>query len=313
MHKVHPNWIAIQGSPQVTDGVIRYDGKPPRKSRSTKTSKADASPGAADKSPVATLRSDCYFESGDIFFDAKIASPLMRLFVRLGSTGSSWTSAGLGVLHRTYALGEKTVTENRAISFSGVGSSPPVDRWFPFHVRVRGSKLELFVDGVGVVEGNVTINRSQIELVFQGPGIAEVKAFRVEARRPQAFVVMQFTEEYTALFNDVIAPVCDAFGYEVIRGDNVYNNGLVIEDIVQSIRQSSVIVADVTPNNANVYYELGYAHGIGKPTILLSDRNRGKLPFDISGFRLLFYDNTIGGKAAVETALRKHLDAIRGA
>ena len=116
----------------------------------------------------------------------------------------------------------------------------------------------------------------------------------------------------TPLYKDVIEPVCTDFGFQVIRGDNVYTNGLIIEDITRSIRECSIVIADITPNNANVYYELGFAHGIGKPAILLSDRNRDKLPFDISGFRLLFYDNTIGGKTAVEQALRKHLEAIRG-
>jgi hypothetical protein len=59
-----------------------------------------------------------------------------------------------------------------------------------------------------------------------------------------------------------------------------------------------------------VFYEVGYAHGIGKTTILLSDRKREKLPFDIAGFRHLFYDNTIGGKRAVEEALHRHLEAL---
>jgi nucleoside 2-deoxyribosyltransferase len=61
-----------------------------------------------------------------------------------------------------------------------------------------------------------------------------------------------------------------------------------------------------------VFYEVGYAHGIGKPTILLSDRKRDeKLPFDIAGFRTLFYDNTISGKGVVEERLKKHLDGLR--
>jgi hypothetical protein len=68
------------------------------------------------------------------------------------------------------------------------------------------------------------------------------------------------------------------------------------------------VIADITPDNPNVFYEVGYAHGIKKPTILLSDRRRDKLPFDVSGFRTLFYDNTIGGKKAVEENLTKHLE-----
>jgi len=49
---------------------------------------------------------------------------------------------------------------------------------------------------------------------------------------------------------------------------------------------------------------------MGKTTILLSDKKREKLPFDVSGFRTLFYDNTIAGKGEVEARLRKHLEGI---
>lgn len=121
---------------------------------------------------------------------------------------------------------------------------------------------------------------------------------------------MQFTENYDTLYREVIEPTCRAFGYEVVRADDFYTSGLIIEDITQSIRDATVVIADVTPDNANVFYEVGYAHGIEKPTILLSDRKREKLPFDISGFRTLFYDNTIGGKGEVEDRLAKHLENI---
>jgi len=121
---------------------------------------------------------------------------------------------------------------------------------------------------------------------------------------------MQFTSEFNTLYEEVIKPTCRSFGFEVIRADDNYNSGLIIDDIVRSIREASVVIADITPNNANVFYEVGYSHGIGKPTILLSDRQREKLPFDISGFRTLFYDNSIGGKTTVEEKLRKHLENI---
>jgi hypothetical protein len=50
-------------------------------------------------------------------------------------------------------------------------------------------------------------------------------------------------------------------------------------------------------------------HALGKPTILLAERGK-QLPFDISGYRVLFYENTIGGKKQVEDGLKKHLAAI---
>lgn len=71
-----------------------------------------------------------------------------------------------------------------------------------------------------------------------------------------------------------------------------------------------MVIAEITPVNANVYYELGYADAIGKPTILLADRQQvDRLPFDLSGFRCIFYNDTIGGKDRVESDLRRYLTA----
>jgi hypothetical protein len=55
-----------------------------------------------------------------------------------------------------------------------------------------------------------------------------------------------------------------------------------------------------------VFYEVGYAHALNKPTILIAERNI-KLPFDVSPFRTLFYENTIAGKKKIEEGLRKHI------
>jgi nucleoside 2-deoxyribosyltransferase len=64
-------------------------------------------------------------------------------------------------------------------------------------------------------------------------------------------------------------------------------------------------------DNPNVFYELGYAHALNKPTILLADINkRDRLPFDISGYRTVFYENSIGGKKEIEKKLRKYIENI---
>ena len=60
--------------------------------------------------------------------------------------------------------------------------------------------------------------------------------------------------------------------------------GIILADIEQSIREAHVIVADITPRNANVYYEVGYSHALGKPTILVAEKET-ELPFDVSPFR----------------------------
>ncbi len=87
--------------------------------------------------------------------------------------------------------------------------------------------------------------------------------------------------------------------------------GLILQDIITGLVESDVIIAEITPTNANVFYELGYAHARNTPTVLLARRN-GTLPFDISGHRVIFYDDSIRGKPEVEAALRRHLSSILG-
>jgi hypothetical protein len=196
---------------------------------------------------------------------------------------------------------------------AGHGSPLSTDEWINLSLTVRGSSVELKVNGVKVITAKQTILKGPVSLYLQSLRRCAIRNVQIKSNAPVCFVVMQFTDEYNALFREVISPVCASYGYEVVRGDDFYNSGQVIEDITRSIRESALIIADVTPDNANVFYEVGYAHGIGKATILLSDRKRDKLPFDIAGFRTLFYDNTISGKGAVEQRLKKHLDGLRAA
>ena len=103
----------------------------------------------------------------------------------------------------------------------------------------------------------------------------------------------------------------EAAGFEVFRIDEKAGPGVIFQDIQREIEQAEIVVAEITPTNPNVFYELGYAHALGKPTILLAQRG-AELPFDIRSFRVVFYNDTIGGKTEVERNLRNHLEAISG-
>ena len=66
------------------------------------------------------------------------------------------------------------------------------------------------------------------------------------------------------------------------------------------------MIVETTEVNANVYYELGIAHTLGKPAILLSQtKNIEELPFDIRHLRFLVYEDSIEGSADLEERLRK--------
>jgi hypothetical protein len=89
--------------------------------------------------------------------------------------------------------------------------------------------------------------------------------------------------------------------------------GIIIEDIQRQIESSHAVVTEISTQNPNVYYELGYAHALRKPAVLLVRRSDGStMPFDIRGYRAIFYHDCIGGKKSVERNLQQHLRAILG-
>ena len=120
---------------------------------------------------------------------------------------------------------------------------------------------------------------------------------------------MQFTEPYNSLYKEVIGNVTKEFDLNPLRADDMFGPGIILQDIVKKIVESTIIIAEISSKNPNVFYELGYAHALGKPTILLAEKG-DELPFDIQGYRVIFYENTIQGKKIVEDNLRKHLKAI---
>lgn len=120
---------------------------------------------------------------------------------------------------------------------------------------------------------------------------------------------MQFGEPYDSIYTEVIAPVCEDMGLSAFRADDIHRPGIILQDIITGIVESEVIIAEITPPNPNVFYELGYSHALFKSTILLAERDK-QLPFDVRSYRCIFYDNTIRGKRDVETALRNHLASI---
>jgi hypothetical protein len=105
----------------------------------------------------------------------------------------------------------------------------------------------------------------------------------------KAFVLMPFNPEFDEIYNLFIASVLSEAGYEVFRADNIVSQRNILEDIISSIKESDLIVADLSSSNSNVYYELGLAHAVGKPVILLT-QSVSELPFDLRSYRVIQYN-----------------------
>lgn len=86
-------------------------------------------------------------------------------------------------------------------------------------------------------------------------------------RRPQAFVAMWFDPVMTAAYDVAIEPAIRGAGYEPVRMDRTEHNNRIDDEIIAQIRASTFLVADFTGQRAGVYYEAGFAHGLGRPVI----------------------------------------------
>ena len=94
------------------------------------------------------------------------------------------------------------------------------------------------------------------------------------------FIVMPFDSLFQVQYERVIRPAIEELGLICIRADELYSRPQVMADIWKSIRKSRLVIAELTGRNANVFYEIGLAHAIGKPIILLT-RNEDDVPFDL--------------------------------
>ncbi len=84
------------------------------------------------------------------------------------------------------------------------------------------------------------------------------------------FAIMPFTEEFNHIYANIVKPVFEEEGFEIKRADELNNQHNILKDIVQGIGRADLIVTEVSEINANVFYELGIAHGLNKPTILIT-------------------------------------------
>lgn len=124
---------------------------------------------------------------------------------------------------------------------------------------------------------------------------------------PLCFVIMPFDAEFKGIFNTIIKDTAQELGFTCQTAEEA-TTGHITKTIFESIYFAKVIIADLTNSNANVFYELGVAHSIGRKTILISQDKT--IPFDISHDLVIFYDNSIQGGEKLRNDLDKSLRKI---
>lgn len=128
------------------------------------------------------------------------------------------------------------------------------------------------------------------------------------------FIIMQFQgQEMDDVFS-AIKDECLKLDLKAVRVDENIGSGFVIKEITDLIEQAEFIICDLTNERPNVYYELGYAHGVGNEAsdILLIAKDGTILHFDIAPLRVQFYRSTEHLRKIISVNLSKMIELTRG-
>lgn len=166
-----------------------------------------------------------------------------------------------------------------------------------FYKLVLDKYLIPFVKGGQLFNGSQTVHLSL-------PGHQYCKDLLVNHKRTtNAFVAMWFDPSISGIYSTAIAPAIEECGFRPVRVDNVEHNNDITDEIIAGIKESRFVVADMTGYRGGVYYEAGFARGLGIPVIFTCRKDwfdgekdaegktvREKIHFDINHLNIIVWE-----------------------
>jgi hypothetical protein len=127
------------------------------------------------------------------------------------------------------------------------------------------------------------------------------------------FVVMPFAKPIGDHYRLIYETAIRKAGLTPVRADNeIFGTGKIIDQVWSGINSAKVLIAELTNRNPNVFYELGLAHALEKPVVLISS-NENDVPFDLQHIRVIYYDvnDPFWGNKLLEKVAENILSAIK--
>lgn len=126
--------------------------------------------------------------------------------------------------------------------------------------------------------------------------------------KPFVFTLMPFDTSFEDIYKFGIKDTSTKLGAYCERVDEQVYEGTILDRIINQISSADVIVADMTGKNPNVFFEVGYAKGIGKKIIFLT-QSADDIPFDLKHYPHIVYNGKITAlQNELERSLKFHLD-----
>lgn len=127
----------------------------------------------------------------------------------------------------------------------------------------------------------------------------------------QGFCAMWFNDAVSLVWTDAIAPAISAAGYRPIRIDEVNHNNRIDDEILAQIRRSRFVIADFTGGRGGVYFEAGFALGLGLQVIwTIREGDLKDVHFDNRQYNFLQWN--ADDLPAFKKALQSRIEATLG-
>lgn len=160
---------------------------------------------------------------------------------------------------------------------------------------------------VGALGENVSTALGKSRSIIFSPSVFEVPEESVDPNL--VAVMMPFAPDFDPVF-EAILNACLASGYRGLRAKDIWQHSVVIQDVFSLIFRSHIVVCDFTGKNANVFYEAGIAHTLGKHVVPIT-QSVTDIPFDLQHHRYLPYLNNAEGRDTLATGLTGRFVSLR--
>ena len=127
------------------------------------------------------------------------------------------------------------------------------------------------------------------------------------------FVMQPFAPPLGDYYEKIYKPAIEKAGLKPMRADaDIFGTGKIMDQVWNGIKSAKVLVAELTSRNPNVFYELGLAHALKKPVVLISS-GEGDVPFDLKHIRVIYYDvnDPFWGNKLMDKVAENILSAIQ--
>lgn len=121
-------------------------------------------------------------------------------------------------------------------------------------------------------------------------------------------VMMPFKSEFDPVWETIQRAVYDT-GLNCERADSIWGEDSIMDDIVGLLWRAGIVITDYTSQNANVFYETGIAHTLGRQCIPLT-QSADEIPFDLKHLRTLKYETTATGLKQLKLNLGERIRNI---